>query len=264
MPELPDVEAFRRFFERHGSGQRIERVTVPSPDVLRNTTPQGLGRALHRRRFGTPRRHGKWLFARTDDGDGPTVVLHFAMTGYLTWKPIGAPSEAHDRVSFVCADGELRFNQSRKLGGVWLAREPEELHEITGRLGPDALGVDGDAFLAALADRRGMIKSALMNQEVLAGLGNLTVDELLWKARVHPQARLAGLDDDVLQRVHQAMEHVIAESVRHGRVPAHDDWLTGARGEPESACPRCATSLQQATVQSRSTYWCPRCQPPEG
>lgn len=68
---------------RRAMGQRIERLTVPAPDVLRNTTPQALGRAVHHRRFADPRRHGKWLFAPTDDGDGPIVVLHFAMTGFL-------------------------------------------------------------------------------------------------------------------------------------------------------------------------------------
>ncbi|MBW3604498.1 MAG: Fpg/Nei family DNA glycosylase [Actinobacteria bacterium] len=260
MPELPDVEGFRRVLARHATGQRIDRLTAPSPDVLRNTTAQALGRAVHDRRFGDPGRHGKWLFAHTDDGDGPIVVLHFAMSGFLAWEPVGAPRHRHDRVIFVCSDGELRFNQSRKLGGVWLARDTAERDAITGRLGPDALDVDRGTFRAALDGRKAMIKSALMDQAVLAGLGNLTVDELLWQARVHPRSRLDALDAGTRDRVHETMRDVVAESVRHGRVPALDEWLSGSRDDRQPTCPRCATPLEQGTVSSRTTYWCPCCQ----
>ena len=260
MPELPDVEAFRRLLTEHAAGQRIQRVTVPGPDVLRNTTPQALGRAVHNRRFDEPTRHGKWLFARTDDGDGPIVVLHFAMSGFLAWDDVGARRDDHDRVIFVCADGELRFNQTRKFGGVWLASDRGERDAITGPLGPDALDVDRDTLQTALEGRRGMIKSALMNQEVLAGLGNLTVDEVLWHACVHPRAEVDALDREARDRLHDAMHDVLAASVRHGRVPALGGWLTGARDDDQPTCPRCQTMLEQGTVAGRTTWWCPRCQ----
>lgn len=83
---------------------------------MRNTTPQALGRVVHARRFAQPTRHGKWLFAPTDGDDGPTVTFHFAMTGALAWRSVGAPRDDHDRVIFVCSDGELRFNQARTRG----------------------------------------------------------------------------------------------------------------------------------------------------
>lgn len=260
MPELPDVEAFRRLLADHATGQRIERVTAPATDVLRNTTPQALGRALHNRRFSEPTRHGKWLFAATDDGDGPIVVLHFAMSGSLAWAPVGAPRDDHDRVIFGCADGELRFNQMRKLGGVWLARDSSERGGITGPLGPDALDIGRDAFHKVLDRRKGMIKSALMDQQVLAGLGNLTVDEVLWHACVHPRTRPDALGAGARDRVHEALRDVLAESVEHGGVPARDGWLTGSRDDEQPTCPRCGTRVEQGTVASRTTYWCPRCQ----
>lgn len=209
MPELPDVEAFRLLLARHATGQLIEQVTAPAPDVLRNTTPQALGRAVHHRRFADPGRHGKWLFARTNGGDGPLVVLHFAMTGFLAWEPVGTPRDRHDRVVFVCADGELRFNQTRKLGGVWLVRDDAERDTITGPLGPDALDVGRDTFRAALTGRSSMVKSALMDQEVVAGLGNLTVDEVLWHAYVHPRTRLDALDPEARDRLYEAMRDVL-------------------------------------------------------
>lgn len=260
MPELPDVEGFRRVLAQHATGQRIERVTAPAPEVVRNTSPQALGRAVHHRHFAEPARHGKWLFAPVDDGDGPIVVMHFAMSGRLTWEPGQTRRDQHDRVVFVCAGGELRFNQMRKFGGVWLAADLAERDVITGPLGPDALGVDREAFHAGLDGRRGMIKSALMDQEVLAGLGNLTADEVLWHACVHPRAHVNALDVDTRDRVHEAIGHVLAESVRHGRVPVLDGWLTGSRDDDEPTCPRCGTPLEHGTVSSRTTYWCPQCQ----
>ncbi|HSJ47147.1 MAG TPA: zinc finger domain-containing protein, partial [Euzebyales bacterium] len=126
--------------------------------------------------------------------------------------------------------------------------------------GSDALDVDRDTFRAALARRSRMVKSALMDQEVVAGLGNLTVDEVLWHACVHPRMRLDALDDRARDRVYEAMRDVLAESVRHGRVPAREGWLTGSREDVQPTCPRCGAPIEQGVVNSRGTYWCPRCQ----
>lgn len=112
---------------------------------------------MHNRRFSEPARHGTWLFTPTDDGDGPIVVLHFAMSGSLTWERVGVPRNDHDQVIFVCTDSELRFNQMRKFGGVWLARDSSERDAITGPLGPDALDIDRDAFHTAFDRGGGMI-----------------------------------------------------------------------------------------------------------
>ncbi|MDP8978071.1 MAG: Fpg/Nei family DNA glycosylase, partial [Actinomycetota bacterium] len=211
MPELPDVEGFRRFFARHARGSRVVRVTAPDPQVLRDTTVQGLGRALRGRRFGAPRRHGKWLFAPTDDG--PTVVLHFGMTGRLGWSSDGSGRDRHDRLVLVLDAGELRVNSMRKLGGAWLARRERDLADITGPLGPDALSVTRDQLAARLAGRRGGVKSALMDQAVVAGPGNLVADETLWRARVHPRRPAASLSADELAAVHRSLREVLEGAV---------------------------------------------------
>lgn len=258
MPELPDVEGFRRELAEHAQGRRVERVTAPGPEVLRNTTPQGLGRALKGRRFQAPERHGKWLLARTD---GSTVVLHFGMTGRLTWAEDDRDRDQHDHVVFVCDGGELRFHLVRKFGGVWLASDDSELHAITGELGPDACDLERADLADLLRDRRGGVKSALMDQQLVAGIGNLVADEVLWQARLHPRTPVPDLDDDDIDRLHAALGSVLRRSIRAGRVPRDEDWLTHARDVQDPGCPRCATAIEHGRVSSRSSYWCPSCQP---
>lgn len=261
MPELPDVEAFRRFLADHAAGQRIERVEAPDPRALRNTSPQGLGHALDGRRLGEPDRHGKWVLTPTDEGDGPTLVLHFGMTGYLTWGAVGGERDDHDRVVFVCEDGELRFNLMRLFGGVWLASDERELKEITGDLGPDAADLERDDLAELLENRRGGLKSALMDQQLVAGIGNIVADETLWRAHLHPRHVVPDMTGPDIDDLHGALQEVLRRSVEHGQVPRGPDWLTHVRDVDDPRCPRCETGIEHGEVNSRSTYWCPQCQP---
>src|SRR5947209_5308331 len=135
MPELPDVEGFRRYLERHATGSCIVGVDVPDRVLLRNRTPQALEQALGGHPFGAPWRHGKWLLVGVGESE---LLLHFGMTGLLRWADRGAPRHSHDRLTFVCERGELRYNNMRRFGGVWLARDEQERSQVTGPLGPDA------------------------------------------------------------------------------------------------------------------------------
>jgi len=256
VPELPDVEGFRRVLTAHAVGRPVERVRVDDPGVLRNTTPQGLGRALRDRRFAEPRRHGKWLAAPTD---GATVLFHFGMSGALVWD--GSGPHPHDRAAFVLPEGELRFRDQRKLRGIWLARDGEEESRITGPLGPDALGLRRAELAGLLAGRRGAVKGALMDQAIVAGLGNLLADEILWRARIHPRRSAARIGERELGRLHRVMQGVLRESVRHGRVPPKAGWLTGVRDDRGARCPRCGAVLEGGRIGGRTARWCPRCQP---
>jgi formamidopyrimidine-DNA glycosylase len=257
VPELPDVEGYRRVLER-GVGRKVRRVAVTDDGVLRNTSAAGLGRALHGRRLGHPDRHGKWLLARTD---GPTVLMHFGMTGELLWKPDDGDRDRHDRVVVITDHGELRYRDQRKLQGVWLAHRDDEIELITGRQGPDAFGLSRRELEEALTGRRGGLKATLMDQTVIAGLGNLLTDEILWQARLHPARHAGRLGGDELRRLHRAMGSVLRTSVRAGRVPPRPSWLTGVRDHERPVCPRCNTSLRRSRVGGRRSWWCPRCQP---
>ncbi|GAA4612207.1 hypothetical protein GCM10023195_52150 [Actinoallomurus liliacearum] len=177
MPELPDVEGFRRVLAEH-TGEPIAGVRVRDAGVLRGTTARALDDALRGRRFEEPRRRGKWLIAPVG---GPVLILHFGMTGSLSWHSPDEPPHPHDRVIWSLGDGELRFRDMRKLQGVRLADDERQAERILGDLGPDALDVSRAEFDELLSGRRGRLKSALTDQSLLAGLGNLLADEICWR-----------------------------------------------------------------------------------
>src|SRR5437588_5057798 len=158
MPELPDVEGFRRFLARHARGRRITGVDVLDPALVRNRGARSFERALVGNRFGAPRRHGKWLIAPVGSVE---VLMHFGMTGALAWSRDAAERHPHDRIVFVCEGGERRYNHMRRFGGIWLARDGVEHERMTGPLGPDAASLNMDQFVELLARRRGAIKAAL-------------------------------------------------------------------------------------------------------
>ncbi len=257
MPELPDVEGYRRFLERHASGQRVKRVDVPDTELVRNRSARSLNFAVDGQRFGSPRRHGKWLIAPVDEVE---VLMHFGMTGALAWGPANAERHIHDRVIFVCESGELRYNNMRRFGGVWLAEDAQERARVTGPLGPDAADISADDFAMLLANRRGSIKAALMDQRLIAGIGNLMSDEILWRARLPPSAPVQRLSARRRRQIYEALRAVVSESSRYGRVPHGQRWLTRVRDDRGAICPRCGTALRRATVAGRTAVWCPRCQ----
>jgi formamidopyrimidine-DNA glycosylase len=250
LPELPDVEGFRRV-ARAAAGRRIEAVEVLDESLLRD----GRANTIEGASFGHPVRHGKWLILPAGDAE---VLLHFGMTGGLEWARRGSRRHRHDRIVFVCQGGELRYRNMRKFGGVWISKRGTE--RVTGALGPDAAEVDSERFRELLLRRRGGVKAALMDQRLVAGLGNLMVDEITWRARVHPRAQVDRLSRRRIDRLWDAMDGVVRQSLPTGRVPPIDGWLTAVRDERDAACPRCGSRLRRATVAGRTTVWCPRCQ----
>ncbi|WP_267244789.1 DNA-formamidopyrimidine glycosylase family protein [Streptomyces sp. PR69] len=258
MPELPDVEGFRGVMERCAAGRRVDDVEVRDAGVLRGVSARRLRRELRGRRFGTPWRHGKQLVTPSD---GPALVWHFGMTGELLCRTPDAAVEAHDRVLITLDDGrQLRYRDQRKLQGVRLAADEAAVERMLADLGPDAQELDRSRFLRLMAGRRGGIKSALTDQSLLAGLGNLLADEILWRARVRPDRPVRDLGDDELRRVHAAMGRVLRSSVRAGRVPDRRGWLTGRRDDAAPVCPRCGRPLASGRTAGRRTVWCEHCQ----
>ena len=257
MPELPEVEHDRRVLAEQAAGRLIERTVTTDPGILRNASPTALDRALRGHRFEEPERHGKWLLAWTT---GPAVLIHFGMTGDLIPADGREGRHRHDRVIFELDRGELRYRNMRKLGGVWLAHDREEAAAILGPLGPDALTLDRRGFRALLARRRGRVKAALMDQRLLAGIGNLLADEALWRAGLHPARRIEDLGPEERDRLFDAIRAVLRTSVeRFDHLPS--GWLIHVRGRPEAACPRCGTPLGRTVVGGRTTYFCPYHQP---
>lgn len=257
MPELPDVEHLRRSLAARGTRRRIEEVITTDAGILRNVSSEALDRALRGHCLEEPERRGKWVIAWTT---GPAVLLHFGMTGDLVWGDGADGRHRHDRVIFVLDRGELRYRNMRKLGGLWLAHDAAEVEKVLAPLGPDALSVDRLQFRELMGRRRGRTKAALMDQGLIAGAGNLVVDEVLWHARIHPLTRLDNLGPADVDRLHRQLDRVLRTWVdRHGHLPR--GWLVKVRGRPDAVCPRCGTPLERTVVGGRTTYFCPTCQP---
>jgi formamidopyrimidine-DNA glycosylase len=260
VPELPDVEGFRRTLEACGEGHLVEKVEVDDTGVLRGVSARRLARALEGHRLGAAGRHGKWLIAGVEDG--PAVLLHFGMTGSLLCCRRQDPPHRHDRVRLVLGDGrEVRYRDRRKLQGLRLADSQEAVDRVLAGQGPDALSVGRAEFRELLGARRAKAKAVLLDQSALAGLGNLLADEILWRARVHPATPANRLGTGEADRLYAAMRRVLGLSVRARRVPARPSWLTGHRDATPARCPRCGTSLRRGRIAGRTSVWCPRCQP---
>ena len=260
MPELPDVEGFRRYWSRYMTGERVRRVEVPTPAIVRNRSARALARSLAGCRFERPDRHGKWMIAATE---GPILLLHFGMTGGLHWSGNGGTARhRHDRLILVTPNGEMRYRNMRMLGGAWLARDERELDGIVGSLGPDAADLDADELVSILEGRRGGVKATLMNQRVVAGIGNELSDEILWRARIHPARAVRGLSSRKRRALARITADVLAESNRHGRIPRKPGWLEEQRGRRDAKCPRCGREFRRSRIAGRTSYWCPRCQRP--
>ena len=257
MPELPDVEGFKRTLGEHAAGHRIERVEIRDPGVLRGVSARQLRTRLRGCRFAEPRRQGKWVIARTN---GPALLMHFGMTGSLRWTGHHVPAERFERVTFVTDGGELHYDDMRKLTGISLAANDEEARRLLGSLGPDALTVQQGEFADLLDARRAAVKSVLMDQHLIAGLGNLLTDEILWRACVNPRRHASSLSGHEVAELYARMRWVLRTSIKAGDVPAKSSWLTGARYQREPRCPRCGTTLSHARIGGRTSVWCPLCQ----
>jgi formamidopyrimidine-DNA glycosylase len=257
VPELPDVEGFRRVLSDHAVGRRILRVDVLDAGVLRGVSINGLQKALHGRKFGQPWRHGKYLVVPITSSKN-AVLLHFGMTGSLHWA---SSRHRHDRIVFVFDASELSYRDMRKLHGLRLAHSQDDVRRVLAELGPDA----AELCLAELRDQltglRRQVKPALVDQSLIAGLGNLLADEILWRARIHPRRSCAQLQPEDFARLHARMRTVLRQSIEAGRVPPRKSWLTGRRDEKSGSCPRCGTTLDHGRVGGRGTTWCPHCQP---
>jgi len=258
VPELPDVEGFRRLLESHVVGKDVTAVEVFDPGVVRGRSVQDFVQRLEGHRFAEPDRHGKWLLAPTD---GPTLLFHFGMTGSLVWNSPECERLRFDRVVICVESGRLVFRDQRKLRGLWLADDESGVRATIGEQGPDALGLSARMLEERLAHRRGALKSVLMDQRVISGLGNMLSDEALWRAKLHPTCRFSDLGPSERRELGTSLQRVLRASVRLGAIPRKATWLASQRSRPDPHCPRCRNRLEISRVGGRTSYWCPACQP---
>jgi formamidopyrimidine-DNA glycosylase len=257
MPELPEVELYCRYFAAHALHQRVAAVRVLDERILGVRTAV-LRRAVVGREFTHVRRHGKHLFA----GAGSSWLhLHFGMSGDLFYYLHDNVRPRFARVVFEFENGaRLAYDDMRLFGVVDVTPDPDAFM-AEHRLGPDPISSSFrlPVFRRIVRGRRGAVKAMLMTQEIIAGMGNLYVDETLYRASIHPRRAIDTLSDAEVTAIFAGLRAVLKEAIafksRGGDYPGR--WLTQHREEGDR-CPRCGGAIQRTVVFGRTTYFCGR------
>jgi formamidopyrimidine-DNA glycosylase len=260
MPELPDVEVFRQYINSTSLHQKIESVEVRNEIILGGVSARELQSALKGRTFESTRRHGKNLFVELDGGGW--LLMHFGMTGDLEYFEDMDQDPPHDRLLISFDNGyHLAFEDQRMFGKVDLVEDLEYFVRKK-KLGPDALELDPASFRERFEGRKGSLKAALMNQQLVAGVGNIYSDEILFQARLHPETKVEQLDDAALEKLFEETRRVLETAIERGAGPQElpDHFLLSHRREGER-CPRSNGEIRKLKAAGRTAYYCPACQP---
>jgi formamidopyrimidine-DNA glycosylase len=268
MPELPEVETVRASLEPLLTGRTFEQVEIRDGRLTRPLDPIVVAAELQGERVAAVERRGKYLLLRLESDRA--LVVHLRMTGSFR-----AEETPHTRAVITLDDGTRIVYRDVRRFGTWLLLEPGELDQyLDAKLGAEPLGrgFGPRALAAALAGRRAPIKAALLDQRTVAGLGNIYVDEALWRARIHPLRPARELDADEVRAVHRGIRAALRMGIarqgatlrdyaqpdgRRGGMQ-HEFKVYGRGGEP---CDRCGTPIEKTRAGGRGTWFCPSCQP---
>ena len=274
MPELPEVATVLRGVRKRALGRRMVAVEVLHAGIIAGDVEDFISR-IEGRTAVAVRRKGKVLaleLAGAKTSKPVSLILRLGMTGQVTIQPVDSPLELHThvRMLFEGKKEELRFRDVRRFGRLRCSTR-EELDALLKSLGPDAQQATEEEFLLAMRGRRGAIKSWLLNQEGVSGLGNIYTDEALFEAGIHPLAQPGRVSSASARRLYRAVRKVLKRAVNLQGTTFRDyidiegrpgNYVQRLRvyqktGEP---CPRCGTPVRRIVIAGRSSHFCPRCQ----
>jgi formamidopyrimidine-DNA glycosylase len=274
VPELPEVETVRRRLEPALVGRRFEHVEISDERLTRPLDPWSVVRQLEGERVAALERRGKYLVVRFESDR--RLLIHLRMTGSLSHARNGAlVDDPHRRAVVTLDDGSRVAYRDVRRFGTWLVVEPDEFEPyLATRLGREPLerGFGPKLLATRLSGRRAPVKAALLDQRTLAGMGNIYVDEALWRARIHPLRPACELASDEIQRLHRGVRAALEAGIARqgatlrdyaqpdgarGRMQ-HEFKVYGREGEP---CFRCGTPIEKIRAAGRGTWYCPACQP---
>jgi formamidopyrimidine-DNA glycosylase len=268
MPELPEVETVRRSLAGVLAGRRIAETTriswertiaEPAPELFRELLRDRLITGVDRR--------AKYLIIRLDRGE--SLVVHLRMTGRLTIEDDAAEPDPHTHVVLrLDGGGQLFFRDTRKFGRIWLL-DAEGLRVLQQHLGPEPLdeALTAEEWRTLLRRRKGRLKPLLLDQKLIAGLGNIYVDEALHRANIHPTLPANAVRGADLVRLHEAIGWALERGIEQGGAKiVHQkayprDGFPAAHGREGEPCLACGGDIAKTRVGGRGTYLCPTCQP---
>jgi len=295
MPELPEVETIAQGLGKAIVGKRIKEVKAIFPGIVRQNFST-FKKTIIQKKIKGVRRRGKYLLIDLSGGmnrmvhtGGKTILIHLGMTGNLLFvksansprKPSGRPwsesefDDKHDHLifRFLASKAELRYNDQRKFGKIKVFNTAGEKDVVElKKLGPEALEITPSEFIDIFRQRRGRIKSALLNQQIIAGLGNIYADESLFEAKIHPAQKAELLSENKLRGLHKAIRKILHKAIKAGGSSVEnylniDGKIGGFQlhhkvyGREGESCKRCGRRIKRIKINQRSSYFCPRCQP---
>lgn len=274
MPELPEVETYVRDLTPLLHNRTVAGVTVFWPRIIALPTVAEFTGAMIGQRFTSFGRRGKYMLLGLASGD--TLIIHLRMTGRVTVYAQPVAADKHTHVVFDLADGgQIHYQDSRKFGRLWLvANTTTVLHKLGEE--PFAAAFDVDYLAAKLAGRTSPIKALLLDQAVVAGVGNIYADECLFRAGIHPTRSGSSLTRDELTRLHSAIQSVLGQAIdHHGSSLGRSNIQNYARPGGEAGefqgehkvfqrtgkpCTHCGQPVERIVVTQRSTHFCSTCQ----
>jgi formamidopyrimidine-DNA glycosylase len=267
MPELPEVQATVDYLRERVEGSSILRASVSWARTVLPKEPTTFMKLLEGAKITSLFRRGKYVGMKLETTKPLYLFTHLRMSGSLDVIPTEFDIARHDRVCLELDSGKsIRFNDTRKFGRMSLCENPSE---VVGHLGLEPLDTTftPEALQQALAGRSGKIKPVLLDQTVIAGLGNIYVDEVLWKIKVHPHTSAQKLSESHIVKLHTAIQETLREAIEKLGCDFGDGVVNGGMYKPrvygreDKKCSRCRTTIVRIVVGQRGTHICPTCQP---
>ncbi len=270
MPELPEVQTIVAYLTSRLRGAVIESARLCRRDVIHHG-PRALARVLRGKHIRDVGREAKRILVEFDDRS--ELVVHLGMSGRLTIEPASHPPliHTHFRARLAGRPDELRFRDPRRFGGLWYFESAEQRRTVLSPVGPDALTLRVPV-LRSLCRRHRPIKALLLDQTLIAGLGNIYCDEALHAVGIHPLTPAAALDEPSIRKLACSIRSVLRRAIDSGGSTLREyrnadgaegrfqdvSRVYGRTGEP---CPRCGVLIERILAAGRSSHICPRCQP---
>ena len=273
MPELPEVEAVKRVLEPQIKGLSILQVTVKRPGVIAHPDQDEFCRRLAGQSISSMGRRGKYLLILLEGGD--RIIIHLRMTGCLLLTPADWPEEKHTHLIFRLSSGEeLRFVDTRRFGRFWLlGQEEEDRYSGIGKLGKEPFDPEFSALYLRIrfGKRKKAVKECLLDQSVVAGIGNIYSDEILFSSGIYPARPANSLTEEEWERVVEAILRQLSYFIENNQMTPEEYLETkgqdyrntpflqvyGKKGEP---CPKCGQLFCRMVIGGRSSVFCPHCQ----
>src|SRR3989344_46553 len=274
MPELPEVETIKRDLNKELKGRKILKLKFYDWAKMLKPDPKSVAEAIEGKKIKNFDRRAKLLLVHLDD-HGTTIAIHLKLSGqFLLKKPADPPDRFTHIVIELDKGEELRFNDLRKFGFMKVVRDKGELEKLLSEFGPEPLTPEFtlETFKKIVTKSSVKIKTVIMDQGKISGVGNIYADEALWYAKIHPERRADKLSDKELKDLYDAILFVIKEGI-DDRGTSVDQYLDiyskpGKHAKNlkvfrlnKEPCPRCGREIRKIRVNGRGTHYCPKCQP---